>query len=148
MAKPKKKKQKYWYIQPNGTYPDETLVFAGYSVAEIKKIIARQKDWKKGIKEEWLEELDVDTAYRHDTAYMLHTSGNNTMIILPNFEYEALCYDTLSHECLHLALFFARYRGLLSTHDNKLLIEEEAIVYMHEYLTREIRRKLYNEFYD
>lgn len=114
-------------------------VFVGYTNDEITKIIKRQKNWKKELRELW----ENHGGFKTELGGIVF-DGGYTILFLKGFEDVWEDYETLMHECFHIVMKMAQARLLINHTTNT--IEEEALAYQQEYLFRSIRRKLQDAF--
>lgn len=126
------------FVQTHGTYPNETLVCVGGTLADAIKYAKRIKA-KKGFIE-WLETCDREDKENQATpsqsGYVRYlTDKGFTFMWLKPFEDTWDFWETLIHELSHLVDF-------VLTEQKRMGKETEARAYHLEYLFREIRREL------
>lgn len=129
---------KFWYIQDWGTYGNQTLVFVGYTIPEITKII-KKKGFKSNIVAEWCKDWEGMENTFKNVAGGVWSNDGATVLYLPKWEDNWDNYETLLHECFHLVMA-GLAKGKLFVNEGS--IEEEGMAYQLEYLFRHIRIKL------
>lgn len=135
----KKKTKPLIFIQEIPPYKHEMIVCVGGGYDEIikwyNKNIKKDKKWLK-----WADYYKKDfnnVKEGKNLGYCLYEETNGWLILFTKEFRDTWGYwDTLLHELNHIVFWIA---------ERKLLKEEmEAQAYLHEYLFREIRRKLRN----
>lgn len=128
----KQSKKHQIFIQGWGTLNNETLVCVG---CEHKEVIAFAK--KNKIKAEaitWLEHHFSTLPEHPSTTGYTISDVSGTFLWLREYEDSWDYWETLIHEISHMLDFVFE--------DRKMTKETEARAYQHEYLFRQIRRKL------
>ena len=131
--KKKHKKQKFAFYQDSGMYSNETLVCVGMRMKDALKYLKRTGAKKEMIDAFSLYEKETDELIAKGSTPTVRTSGA-CMILLADWKDDWEHLDTLNHEVVHIIQLFLTDKGF----DD----EDENCAYLHEYLFREIRRKL------
>ena len=133
------KVKKIAYIQGWGSFSNETLVCVGMNRQEIGKFMKKNK-----LKSEFISNFSSKTAAfdKHigddsdDLPRVFYDNGR-TILSFGNWKNDWEHWDSLNHEICHLV------HAILGHHKN-MMDEDEGRAYQHEFLFREIRRKLWD----
>lgn len=136
--------KKFFFIQGWGTYSNETPVFVGHTRKEITEVMKKQKLRKEAI-DLWEQSITEETAYTESASGFFWHNNGYSVISLPSFEDDWVHLDTVLHECFHATLIIlGNSKAFIQGRDK---IEDEGLAYQCEFLFREIRKKLQDEYW-
>lgn len=140
--------KKFWYVQDWGTYPNQTLVFIGYTEPEALVVMKKEK-MNKETTAHFEKDIFTDVNFVASVAgFVWHdTETAATLLFLPKFEDDWHSYEVLMHEVVHLVLNgLVKDRRFVDFVGSRHHLEQEGIAYQVEYLFRSIRRRLQQEY--
>lgn len=140
--------KKFWYLQGWGTYPNQTLIFIGYTEPEALAVMEKEK-MDKETTAHFKKDIFTDQNFVATVAgFVWHdTDTSCTIMFLPKFEDKWASYETLMHECIHLVLnALVKERRFVDFVGGRHHLEQEGIAYQVEFLFRSIRQKLQKEY--
>ena len=131
------KKKKIAFIQPWGTYINDTLVCIGMNHQEVmaymKKIHTRIE-----IAKDWVRDTPMINDVMGNGNALFWNSSGASVLWLKDWKDDWVHYDTIAHELIHAL-------QAIMIKDKRMGGEDEAMAYQFEFLFREIRRKIWKK---
>jgi len=133
-----KKQKKKAYLQDWGTYSNQTVVSVGMNFQDMLNYLHKIKS-KFSIAENFVKNKEnIDLRLGDQVGGLAHIDHQNStsIIMFLTWKNDWPNWDSLNHEIAHVV------HGILGK-DKNMMDEDEARAYQHEYLFKEIRRKLW-----
>lgn len=128
------KNKPFIYIQDVDIYNTDIIVSVDLDKKTLKRFLDKQKI-KKALKKELLED---DNIFQVPQGMAIRFESGGYMLLLVDYKDKWEFWETLMHECSHIVDFMAQQRSFV--------FETEARAYLHEYLFRNIRRRIYKNY--